>query len=55
MQFYPAASEPEEKIHPGLYRRRHGELDFSTLKGAGFGYREAEITRNLPIPTEFRG
>jgi len=50
MQFYPDASLPEEKIHPGLYRRRAGHLDLSTIRGAGFGYREDEISRILPDP-----
>ena len=48
MQFYPAASMPEEKIHPHLYARRNGIVDFSTLSGSGFGYRENEISRELP-------
>jgi len=48
MQFYPAASEPEEAVHPGLYRRRDGQVDLSTLSGPGFGYRLDEIERNLP-------
>jgi L-alanine-DL-glutamate epimerase-like enolase superfamily enzyme len=48
MQFYPAASAPEEAVHPGLYRRRSGHLDLSTLKGPGFGYRIEEIRRQLP-------
>jgi L-alanine-DL-glutamate epimerase-like enolase superfamily enzyme len=48
MQFYPAASEPEEAVHPGLYRRKNGILDLSTLDGAGFGYRLDEIQRKLP-------
>jgi L-alanine-DL-glutamate epimerase-like enolase superfamily enzyme len=48
MQFYPAASAPEEKVHPGLYRRRHGEVDLSTIRGPGFGYRLDEIQRQLP-------
>jgi len=48
MQFYPAASAPEEAVHPGLYRRRNGRLDLSTLKGPGFGYRLDEIKRVLP-------
>lgn len=47
MQFYPAASEAEEEIHPGLYLRRNGVVDFSTLRGSGFGYRENEISREL--------
>ncbi len=48
MQFYPEASSCEERVHPGLYRRREGVLDLSTLGGAGFGYRVEEIARPLP-------
>lgn len=48
MQFYPAASAPEEAVHPGLYRRREGRVDLSTLRGPGFGYRIDEIKRRLP-------
>jgi L-alanine-DL-glutamate epimerase-like enolase superfamily enzyme len=48
MQFYPEASKPEEKIHPGLFRRRDGVLDLSTLGPTGFGYRVEEIGRELP-------
>jgi L-alanine-DL-glutamate epimerase-like enolase superfamily enzyme len=48
MQFYPAASTPEEAIHPGLYQRRNGNVDLSTLNGPGFGYRINEIKRDLP-------
>jgi L-alanine-DL-glutamate epimerase-like enolase superfamily enzyme len=48
MQFYPEASKPEAAVHPGLYRRRQGEVDLSTVKGPGFGYRLAEIQRALP-------
>ena len=47
MQFYPDASKPEEAIHPGLYRRRNGILDLSTIQGPGFGYRVDEIEREL--------
>ena len=47
MQFYPAASAPEEAIHPGLYRRREGVLDLGTLGPHGFGYRIDEIGRQL--------
>jgi L-alanine-DL-glutamate epimerase-like enolase superfamily enzyme len=50
-QFYPAASKAEGKIHPRLYERRNGVVDFSTLKGSGFGYREDEISRELPLAT----
>jgi L-alanine-DL-glutamate epimerase-like enolase superfamily enzyme len=49
MQFYPAASTPEAAVHPGLYRRREGKIDLSTVRGAGFGYRLAEIERELPV------
>ncbi len=51
MQFYPAASAPEQAVHPGLYRRRHGRVDLSTIKGPGFGYRADEIKRQLPEAT----
>jgi hypothetical protein len=50
MQFYPAASGPEARVHPGLYRRRDGQVDLSTLGNTGFGYRVAEIERELPPP-----
>ena len=48
MQFYPAASIAEEKVHPGIYRRCNGMLDLSTISGPGFGYRVAEVERELP-------
>jgi L-alanine-DL-glutamate epimerase-like enolase superfamily enzyme len=48
MQFYPDASLCEEAVHPGLYRRRDGALDLSTINGPGFGYRLNEIARELP-------
>ena len=37
-QFYPAASLENEKHHPGLYERRNGVVDLSTIHGPGFGY-----------------
>ena len=48
MQFYPDASLYEEKVHPGLYRRRDGQVTLSSVHGPGFGYRLAEIERTLP-------
>ena len=48
MQFYPDASAPEEKVHPGIYRRRNGTIDLSSIQGSGFGYRLGEIKRELP-------
>jgi L-alanine-DL-glutamate epimerase-like enolase superfamily enzyme len=50
MQFYPDASGPEAAVHPGLYRRRNGRIDLSTVHGPGFGYRLDEIERRLPEP-----
>ncbi|MBN1126309.1 MAG: hypothetical protein JXA82_14980 [Sedimentisphaerales bacterium] len=55
MQFYPAASAAEKKIHPGLYCRRHGQVDLSTIGGPGFGYRIEKITRTLPKPVAAYG
>ena len=55
MQFYPAASLPEAAVHPGLFRRRQGCLDLSTVRGAGFGYRIDEIERSLPAPAFSQG
>ena len=43
MQFYPDASIREAKVHPGIYNRRNGLLDLSTLQGPGFGYRLSEM------------
>ncbi|MBN1554236.1 MAG: mandelate racemase/muconate lactonizing enzyme family protein [Phycisphaerae bacterium] len=50
MQFYPAASLAEEKVHPGLYKRRKGCVSLDSLHGAGFGYRVEDIERKLPDP-----
>jgi L-alanine-DL-glutamate epimerase-like enolase superfamily enzyme len=43
MQFYPEASSLEARVHPGIYRRRGGELDLSTLSGPGFGFQMDRI------------
>ena len=48
MQFYPEASHAEAAVHPGLYQRRGGRIDLSSLSGPGFGYRIGEIHRALP-------
>ncbi|MBN1872703.1 MAG: mandelate racemase/muconate lactonizing enzyme family protein [Anaerolineae bacterium] len=50
MQFYPDASLPEEAVHPGLYRRRNGQISLASLRDPGFGYRLSETTRQLPPP-----
>lgn len=46
MQFYPAASSEQAKIHPRLYRRYDGVLDLSTIGGHGFGYRIDQMDQN---------
>ena len=50
MQFYPKASAPEAEVHPGIFQRRNGHLDLSTIRGPGFGYRLDEISRKLDVP-----
>lgn len=55
MQFYPSASDEEAKVHPGLYRRRDGRINLSSLKGPGFGYRIDEMHRQLPAPAATYG
>ena len=35
MQFYPDASSFEAQVHPGVYARRDGKLDLSTITGPG--------------------
>ncbi len=50
MQFCPDASRPEAVVHPGLYQRRNGQVDLSSIAGSGFGYRLAEVVRELPAP-----
>ncbi|MCH6256589.1 mandelate racemase/muconate lactonizing enzyme family protein [Puniceicoccaceae bacterium K14] len=53
MQFYPDASSLEALIHPGLYERKDGFLDLSSLCESGFGYRVEEIDRALPEVDSF--
>ncbi len=55
MQFYPDASLPEAQVHPGIYQRRHGEIDLATLAGPGFGLRLEEVARELPAPVATAG
>ncbi len=50
MQFYPDASRVEAQVHSGIYRRRDGQVDLSSVRGPGFGYRLSEINRPLPSP-----
>ncbi len=55
MQFYPDASAPEARVHPGCYLRRDGCVDLSTIQGPGMGYRSEEIHRALPEPAAAEG
>jgi len=55
MQFYPEASAVEAGVHPGIYRRRGGRVDLSSLRGPGFGMRVGEIGRVLPEPVLVAG
>ena len=55
MQFYPEASAIEAGVHPGVYRRRGGRVDLSSLRGPGFGMRVGEIGRVLPEPVLVAG
>jgi L-alanine-DL-glutamate epimerase-like enolase superfamily enzyme len=53
MQFYPEASLAEAEVHPGIYRRKKGMVDLSSIKGPGFGYRINEINRKLPRASSY--
>jgi len=55
MQFYPEASSLEAKVHPGVYQRRNGKLDLSTVTGPGFGYHVEQVARTLPNATVVHG
>ena len=55
MQFYPEASSLEARVHPGVYQRRNGKLDLSTVTGPGFGYHVEQIARPLPDATVVHG
>ena len=50
MQFYPEASNAEARVHPGLFRRRDGQVNLASVQGPGFGYRLSEIQRALSNP-----
>lgn len=49
-QFYPDGSMAEARVHPGLYARRDGMVDLSTISGAGFGYRDDDVGRQWRDP-----
>jgi len=56
MQFYPNASAPEAKVHPGMFNRIDGMVELASALGRpGFGYRLDEIERELPEPIAVAG
>jgi L-alanine-DL-glutamate epimerase-like enolase superfamily enzyme len=46
-QFYPVTSDPERRVHPGVYRLENGRIDTSTICGTGLGYCWNEIARKI--------
>ncbi|MFH0797314.1 MAG: hypothetical protein V2A65_09745 [Candidatus Omnitrophota bacterium] len=42
-QFFPSASRIESRVHPGIFSRKGGYLNLSTLGRMGLGYRIEEI------------
>jgi len=46
-QFFPGASEPEARVHPGIFRRRNGKITTESIKGTGLGFRIEEIGRKF--------
>jgi L-alanine-DL-glutamate epimerase-like enolase superfamily enzyme len=54
-QFYPEGSAAEARVHPGLYARRDGVVDLSTIAGQGFGYRDEEVGRVWRDPLAHAG
>jgi hypothetical protein len=44
-QFYPATSDPERAVHPGIVEVRDGVARTDTLKGPGLGFRVDRIAR----------
>lgn len=48
VHFHPAAFYIQSQVHPGLYQRRPGMVDPSSLQSPGFGMRVEAIVRSLP-------
>lgn len=46
-QFFPATNEPLSRVHPGLAKLHDGQLDTSTLGGAGLGYQWERLEMHL--------
>lgn len=46
-QFFPRTSEPEEKIHPRIFRRKNGMVSTESIQGYGLGYQIGKIERDI--------
>jgi L-alanine-DL-glutamate epimerase-like enolase superfamily enzyme len=46
-QFFPRISRPEEKVHPGIFRRKEGMVTTESIKGYGLGYQIERIERDI--------
>jgi L-alanine-DL-glutamate epimerase-like enolase superfamily enzyme len=46
-QYFPAVSNPEATVHPGIFRLNAGQATTSTLLGPGLGFRTEEISRAI--------
>ncbi len=46
-QFFPAASEPEAKVHPKIFTRIDGHVSTESIVGTGLGYQIDRIDRSL--------
>ncbi|MCD6289437.1 MAG: hypothetical protein J7M34_02955 [Anaerolineae bacterium] len=46
-QYFPATSEPEAAVHPGIFSRRGGVVRTDTLRGPGLGYQIEKIDRAI--------
>lgn len=51
-QFFPSASNPERRVHPGVFRLTNGRIDTRSLSGNGLGYRWNEIGRRFDDPAD---
>jgi hypothetical protein len=51
-QYFPQISQPEAKVHPGIFRVENGQVATASLSGSGLGFRVAEIERDIFHRTE---
>jgi len=46
-QFFPATNEPEQWVHPGIFRLTDGKMHLRTISGTGLGYQWDKIDRRF--------